>query len=54
MLPYRCPTTGRTVQGFSAEEVEDDDVYAPITCLACRLVHHVNPTTGKVLGESDE
>jgi hypothetical protein len=31
----------------------DDDAYEAITCLACRKVHYVNPTTGKVLGEDD-
>jgi hypothetical protein len=50
---YRCPNTGKTVQGFSAEEV-DDDTYTSITCLACRQVHLVNQRTGKVVGESDE
>jgi len=52
---YRCPTTGQKVQGFVAEEVSDDtNIYEPITCLACRKTHHVNPTTSKVLGEDDE
>jgi len=32
---YRCPNTGQTVQGFSAETYGDDD-YEAITCLACR------------------
>jgi len=50
---YRCPNTGKTVQGFTAEEVSDD-TYESISCLACRKVHFVNPTTGKVLGEDDE
>ena len=52
---YLCPNTGLRVQGFVAEEVSDDtDRYEPITCLACRQVHYVAPTTGKVLGQEDE
>jgi hypothetical protein len=56
MVPflYRCPNTGKSVQSFSAEEVEDDNTYTSVTCLACRQLHYVNPTTGKVLGENDE
>jgi hypothetical protein len=51
---YRCPNTSKTVQGFIAEEVEDEDTYTSIDCLACQKVHLVNPATGKVLGQSDE
>jgi hypothetical protein len=52
---YRCPNTGLNVQGFSAEEVlADDESFETLTCLACRQVHLVNPTTGRVLGSDDE
>ena len=52
---YRCPTTGHRVQGFASEDVvEDHHVYEPVTCLACRKIHHVNPATGAVLGEKAE
>jgi hypothetical protein len=52
---YRCPNTGLNVQGFSAEEVPaDDESFETLTCLACRQVHLVNPTTGRVLGSDDE
>jgi hypothetical protein len=51
---YRCPNTGQTVQGFSAEETLDEDAYESIPCLACRLLHFVNTTTGKVLGEDND
>jgi hypothetical protein len=48
---FRCPFTSQRVQGWSAEGVSDDgDVYLPVECAACRGVHHVNPSTGKVLG----
>jgi hypothetical protein len=50
---YRCPNTGQTVQGFTAEEA-DGDTYEAITCLACRRLHFVNPATGKVLGQDDD
>ena len=49
---YSCPNTGQTVQGFVAEEVPNN-TYESVTCLACRQLHFVNPTTGKVLGEND-
>jgi hypothetical protein len=50
---YRCPTTRQIVQGFTTEEV-GGETYESITCLACRQLHFVNPTTGKVLGEDDD
>jgi hypothetical protein len=47
-LIFQCPTTGHLVQGWFADHgIEDHrDVYEPITCLACRRVHNVNPKTG--------
>jgi len=52
---YRCPNTGYKVQGFVAEELSDDpNSYESVTCLACRQVHLVNPTTGKVLSVDKE
>jgi hypothetical protein len=52
---YRCPTTGLNVQGWFADEVGDDDdtTYETMTCLACRQVHLVNRSTGRVLGSND-
>ncbi len=51
---YRYPNTGQTVQGWSAEEVADDDVYELVTCVASTKVHLINPKTGKVLGEEED
>ena len=52
---YRCPNTGRQVQGFVADDpTEDSDEYQSMTCLACAQMHFVNPNTGKVLGADDE
>ena len=51
---YRCPNTGFQVQGYSPEQTSDDDVsYEAVTCLMCKRLHLVNPTTGKVLGEDE-
>ena len=50
---YRCPTTGQRVQGFTAEE-DLGDTYQSISCPACRRLHVVNPTTGKVRGKDDD
>jgi len=52
---YRCPTTGHRVQGFVAEDTaENHHIYEPVTCPVCHQIHHVNPTTGAVLGEKAE
>ena len=54
-LLYRCPNTGRTVQGWSADEVtDDDDTYQSFQCMACTRVHLVNVKTGKVLGQEED
>jgi hypothetical protein len=49
---YRCPNTGLSVQGFTADDPTDPDTtsYEPMVCTACTRVHLVNPTTRKVLG----
>jgi hypothetical protein len=48
---YRCPSTGQTVQGWSAEEIADDEnVYESVACLICAQLHMVNMKTGKVQG----
>ena len=50
---YRCPNTGFRVQGYTAEEESaDHDGHVPVTCLACKLMHLVNPKTGEVLAET--
>jgi hypothetical protein len=47
---YRGPNTGFRVQGYTVDETiaRDHDAYEPVTCLACKLVHLVNPKSGKV------
>jgi len=50
---YRCPNTGHRVQGFSAEDLsEDQKIYESVICAMCRQLHLVNPATGRVLGDS--
>jgi hypothetical protein len=52
---YRCPTVGMHVQGWIADDPSaDDNTYASVTCIACRQIHLVNPSTGKVLGADDD
>ena len=52
---YRCPNTSRTVQGWSAEEINDDEnAYESVACLACTQMHLVNLKTSKVLGAEEE
>ena len=50
---YRCPNTGQTALGWSADEVTDDNgdgTYQSFARLACTRVHLVNLKTGKVAG----
>ena len=52
---YRCPNTGRTAQGWSADEVtDDDDTYQSFACTFCTRVHLVNLKTGKLLGGDED
>jgi len=46
---YRCPATGQNVQGWIAEDgsATEADAFHPMTCLACRRVHLVNPASGR-------
>jgi hypothetical protein len=51
---FRCPNRNLRVQGWTVEDVSDDDVaYVAIECAACRQMHYVNPANGKVLGSAD-
>ncbi len=53
---YRCPKLGLPVQGWTADDPSADggDAYETVTCTACRQVHLVNPSTGRVLGADDD
>ena len=52
---YRCPNTGKTVQGFVAEELDpESEAYEAVQCAACSRLHLVNPKSGRVLGSKDE
>jgi len=52
---YRCPNTRQTVQGWSAEDVSDDDTsYQSVACPACAQTHLINLKTGKVLGTKED
>jgi len=54
---YRCPTTGLSIQGWIADDgvtETDDETYQPLTCLACRQAHLVNPQTGKVVSANND
>ena len=51
---FRCPNTEFNVQGFVADDPDNDEAFEPVTCTACTRIHLVNPKTGKVLGTDDE
>jgi hypothetical protein len=44
------------VQGWVADDASEDtrETYETVSCPACRQVHLVNPTTGRVLGTDEE
>jgi hypothetical protein len=47
---YRCPNTGFRVQGYTDERTPaDHDGCVPVTCLACKFVHLVNPKSAEVV-----
>lgn len=51
---YRCPATGRDVQGWLADDPSSEnggEVYEAVECPACTRVHLVNVKTGKTLGD---
>lgn len=52
-LVFRCPATGAHVQGWAADEIDDDAPHA-VTCLACTRVHLVNAKTGRAVGSDDD
>ena len=46
---YRCPLTGMNVQGMTADDEPIDggeNRLEAVTCLACGLLHLVDPTKG--------
>ncbi len=55
MFVYRCPNTGKQVQGWAAEDPyeSETDAYESVRCIACMGVHMVNQKTGEVLGADD-
>lgn len=50
---YRCPNTGKNVQGWTAEAIPEDpaEIYVSTQCPACSRVHLIDPATGRVLGD---
>ncbi len=51
---FRCPSTGLTVQGLSAQTAEAADRFVAQRCAACGGLHLVNPTTGKLAVDKAE
>jgi hypothetical protein len=53
---FRCPNTGRQVQGWIAEDVSENgsETYLSLACLACNQTHLINPKTGRALGTEKE
>lgn len=55
---YRCPKTGKDVEGFVPDEPSHDrrfdDDFEVIVCNECKGLHWVDTKTGKVLGAKEE
>lgn len=53
---YRCPNTGFCVQGFTPDEIAEDDpdVYEAVLCAICKRSHLVNPSTRQVVDEGKD
>jgi hypothetical protein len=50
-IGFRCPTADVSVQAWVAAEISgNQEPCVTLRCLACRLVHRVNPASGRVLG----
>jgi hypothetical protein len=49
---YRCPSTGMKVQGWLADDPSEDEgeAYETVSCLACKRLHLVSRSNGRVLG----
>jgi hypothetical protein len=50
---YRCPNTGKNVQGWSSDAGSSDSqasIYISTQCPACSRIHLIDPATGAVLG----
>ena len=56
VIHFRCPATGKDVQGWIADEpeVEDGESFQPVKCAVCRRFHYVNPKSAKVLGDASQ
>jgi len=52
--PVTCPGTPE-LEARGPHPIKKSGISAPLKGLGavCRQIHHVNPTTGKVLGEDD-
>jgi hypothetical protein len=52
---YRCPNMGYRVQGYTPNEVaEDNKTFEGILCAMCQRIHLVNPATGEVAGDGGD
>jgi len=51
---YRCPNTGKNVQGWIADDAAtfSEDSYKALTCIACTRIHLVNPKTGRSISDN--
>jgi hypothetical protein len=58
LFVYRCPATGKHVQGSFADDLPEGDaeaeVYESVVCLACSRMHFINRSTHRVLGDEGD
>jgi hypothetical protein len=53
---FRCPVTGMPTHAWLSDTppAGGADTYESLSCPACRRLHLVNPSTGKVLGSKPD
>jgi len=56
IIYFRCPSTGRDVQGWIADspDIEDGESFQPVKCAACGRFHYISPKSAKVLSDSTQ
>jgi hypothetical protein len=52
IIYFRCPSTGRDVQGWIADspDIEDGESFQPVKCAACGRFHYISPKSANSWG----
>jgi hypothetical protein len=51
---FKCPQTSMDVQHWLADTADGEkEAYVSVVCLACKRLHFINSSTGKLLGKTE-